>query len=257
LPQKVKLKKIFRYWSRLWAKIQKVCNRKKYSALDFWRSEREVYVRWDEGEIKSLYGIPSPDDDMKVTGYSYKENVIRTWAQADIDKYPGHLLVSRDYFRGKKILDVGCGPVPYTLAFTDCEIYGLDHLVDGYARLGFPLSEYSDRLTYVNGVAEDMPFEDNFFDAVISVNAIDHVDDFTLTAKEISRILRPEGILRMEVHYHKPTVREPWELNDKFMLEHFGHIGIKKIHERSFGELYPDESEEKKQEKLVVWTNKE
>ena len=35
-----------------------------------------------------------------------------------------------------------------------------------------------------------MPFEDGFFDAVISVNAIDHVNDFAETAKEIKRVLK-------------------------------------------------------------------
>lgn len=228
---------------------------KRYSASAFWRREIQIYIAWYEGKISQLYGVPAPADDIKVKDYSLQENAIRTWAKADINKYPNHLLIPRDYFQGKRILDIGCGPIPYALAFTDCEIFGLDPMINKYKKLGFPLDSYPERLTYVKGDAEKMPFEDNFFDAVISVNAIDHVDNFSAAAKEASRVLRPEGILRLEVHYHQSTVTEPWAIDDDMVLKLFGHLGIRRVHERPYTELYPERPQEG--EMLVVWANRD
>jgi len=136
-----------------------------------------------------------------------------------------------DYFRGMRILDIGCGPLPFALAFTDCEIYGIDPLLDMYGRMDFPVDKYSHRLTYVSCPAENMPFQDDFFDAIISSNAIDHVDDLARAAQEISRVLRPGGIVRFGIEQHAPRVLEPWLINDETIIKHFGHLGIKKISE--------------------------
>ena len=239
-------------------RLQRGLPQKQYSEWNFWRQEISRYIDWYEGKIDYLWGVPRPPDEIKITGYGLKENAIRTWAYSSANKtlkYPRRLFIPRDYFSEKRILDVGCGPIPCALAFIDCEIYGLDQLVDEFKELGFPLDDYSERLTYVQGSAESMPFEDNFFDAVISVNAIDHVDDFSAAAKEISRVLRPEGTLRMETHYHQPTTTEPWSLNDDMVIKHFGHLGIRKVHERPFTEVNLEVPE--RGEKLVVWANRD
>jgi ubiquinone/menaquinone biosynthesis C-methylase UbiE len=89
---------------------------------------------------------------------------------------------------------------------------------------------------------------------VISVNALDHVDDFPKTAEEISRVLQPEGILRIETNYHQPTTCEPWPLSDELIIKHFGHLNVKKVSERLVTEVFPEAPEKK--ELLVVWTNK-
>ena len=86
-------------------------------------------------------------------------------------------------------------------------------------------------MTFVRAFAEDMPFPSASFDAVISVNAIDHVDDFARAASEISRVLKKDGVLRMQVHYHPPRELEPYSLTDEDVLAHFGHLGIEKISE--------------------------
>jgi 2-polyprenyl-3-methyl-5-hydroxy-6-metoxy-1,4-benzoquinol methylase len=162
---------------------------KQYSELAFWRREIQKYIKWYEGKLSSHYGVPAPTEEIRVIEYDLKVNAILTWVKAHINKYLDLLLIPKEYFRGKRILDVGCGPIPYALAFVDCEIFGLDQLISEYIKLGFPLDKYSDHLTYVNCASENIPIKDNFFDAVISVNAIDHVDDFSATAKEISGVL--------------------------------------------------------------------
>ena len=71
---------------------------KRYSALAFWRREIQVYMKWYDGKIPELYGVPAPTDNIKVTDYDQKENAIRTWAEADINKYPNLCCISLSRF---------------------------------------------------------------------------------------------------------------------------------------------------------------
>ena len=242
------LKKIFVLQYRLYK------NSKQAAELSFWLHEATNLKKWYNSQISFHYGVPPPETKEKISRYSLEENAIRTWAFVHRDKYLRHLMVPGDYFAGMTLLDVGCGPIPYALGFIDCSIYGLDPLIEAYKRIGYPLESYSDRIKYIEGYAEDMPFEDNSIEAVISVNALDHVDDFRLTAGEICRVLKPDGILRIELHYHEPRETEPWALNDDIVAECFEPVGGKKVVERSIEELYPTSTE--KTEKLVVWSNR-
>jgi len=140
-----------------------------------------------------------------------------TWLKLHQEpKYLDDLMLDKMAFSGLRILDIGSGPLPSAQAFEDCEIYCLDPLLPEYAKLGYP-SCYGDRVKFTSGFSEKMPLKDNFFDAVISVNAIDHVDDIYKTALEIKRVLKPDGKIRIHAHYHKKTTTEPLELNDKVM----------------------------------------
>jgi 2-polyprenyl-6-hydroxyphenyl methylase / 3-demethylubiquinone-9 3-methyltransferase len=81
-------------------------------------------------------------------------------------------------FANKRLLDLGCRPLPWSVAFVDAAVVGLDPLVSRYEEAGYPLAAFRDSMTFVRGFAEDMPFASGSFDAVIAVNSIDHVDDF-------------------------------------------------------------------------------
>ena len=69
---------------------------------------------------------------------------------------------------------------------------GLDPLVNEYYKLdGGTLSH---KMKYVCGYSEDMPFPDETFDFVFSINSLDHVDDLDETISEIKRVLKIGGI---------------------------------------------------------------
>jgi SAM-dependent methyltransferase len=227
---------------------------KQYREVEWWQQDIALYVEWYKGKKPSLYGVPAPTAAMKVKGVDAKESALLTWVAVMKDSYPTRLVAPRDYFRGKRVLDVGCGPFPMALGFTDCEVYGLDQLIGHYKRLGYPIKKYSSRMRYIQCSAENIPVRDHAFDAVISVNAIDHVDDFAAAAKEIARVLRPDGIIRMQVHYHPQAICEPWVLDDEIVMRHFGDLGIRKIHEH-----IADTNERVlgDGEKLVVWSNRD
>lgn len=203
---------------------------KHRSELAWWEARLRERVAWYRGE-RTMYGQPPPTSEQKHVRPTIEASAGVTTVAVSLDRYPRALKIPRDHFAGKTILDLGCGPYPLSIAFGGCNIVGLDPLVHEYESAGFPLAEFADRVTFVRGFAEDMPFASDAFDAIISVNAIDHVDDFARAAREISRVLKEGGVLRMQVHYHAPTELEPNALNDETILEHLGHLGLKKISE--------------------------
>jgi SAM-dependent methyltransferase len=228
---------------------------KHLAELAWWERALRDRVEWYRGE-RTMYGHRPPTPDEKQARETIEASAGVTTLALSLDRYPKALKIPRDHFAGKTILDVGCGPYPLSIAFEDCRIVGLDPLVLHYEAAGFPLAEFTDRVTFVQAFAEEMPFPSGSFDAVISVNAIDHVDDFARAAQEISRVLKKDGALRMQVHYHSPRELEPHALTDDVVLAHLGHLGIEKISEEAPPAADPDSVPPvDPNEKLVVWAN--
>ena len=203
---------------------------KEFAEIKFWRREIKNYVKWYKGEME-LHDNPTPVN--KVKAATPEISAILTFFEVHQKKrYYTDLLLSTSEFQGLKILDIGSGPFPSALCFENTEVYSLDPLLANYISAGYPIHCYESRGKFVQAQAEGIPFEDGFFDAVVSVNAIDHVNDFEATAKEIKRVLKPSGRFRMHVHYHPKTKAEPHVLNDEVFLKNYSWVsGLKKFSE--------------------------
>lgn len=122
-----------------------------------------------------------------------------------------------EFFRGKRMLDIGCGPRGSLEWATEAaERVGLDPLAERYQRL----HAQPHGMTYVTGNAEQIPYPDGHFDFVSSINSLDHVDDLDATLSEIQRVTKPRGswLLLTDVN-HEPTPTEPQNLGWD-LLEH-------------------------------------
>jgi ubiquinone/menaquinone biosynthesis C-methylase UbiE len=101
------------------------------------------------------------------------------------------------YKKNIHALDIGFGPgfplieLAMRLGPT-CKVFGLDPWKAAIERTKFKL-EYAgvQNIEIVEGVAEQMPFENNFFDLIVSNNGLNNVQDLPKTLSECSRVSRP------------------------------------------------------------------
>jgi SAM-dependent methyltransferase len=132
--------------------------------------------------------------------------------------FTSHFALTRDFYAGKRLLDVGCGPRGSLEWATEAaERVGLDPLAAEYARF----RDGSETMRYVAAGAERMPFEADSFDVVSSLNSLDHVDDLDGAIAEIARVAAPGAALLLIVDVeHEATTTEPhrlgWEILERF-----------------------------------------
>lgn len=229
----------------------------KYEAeLTFWKEEIPRYIRWYSGKVREMYGVPAPlSRDKIVRHLTIEQNAIETWINADKWRYCKHLCVEPTYFDGKQILEIGCGPLGLSRWFAGARVYGLDPLTDAYLAMGYPAWPGIPLQCH----AEEILADGNSFDAIISVNAIDHVDDFEQTVKELNRVLKSGGEIRIEIHYHEKTVTEPVVLDDARVFAAFDAAGIpdmRKISELPSTVFYPPGTHPKT-DRFALWSNRQ
>jgi ubiquinone/menaquinone biosynthesis C-methylase UbiE len=79
-----------------------------------------------------------------------------------------------------RLLDVGCG-TGFSLDFFDCGCTGVEPSKE-------MIAQSANKSRIVLGRAENLPFEDNSFDVVISVTAIHNFEDIEKGLKEMKRV---------------------------------------------------------------------
>ena len=158
--------------------------------------------------------------------------------------YTTHFGLSREFYRDKKILDIGCGPRGSLEWANEASLrVGLDPLAAAYVRLGV----VRHKMKYVACGAERIPFPDRFFDVVCSFNSLDHVDDLERVVGEITRVVSPGGdfLLLSDIH-SRPTTMEPaafsWDVTAKFApafeLVDCGQFEQAAVTAEGFGDIY-------------------
>lgn len=93
----------------------------------------------------------------------------------------------------EKILDAGCGTGVFTvdLLAAGAEVVGLD--------ISRPMLSFARKKTSgyaffpVQGDMQHLPFDDNFFDKVVSITALEFIADAKRAVDELSRVTRPGG----------------------------------------------------------------
>ncbi|MCS3661145.1 class I SAM-dependent methyltransferase [Salinibacter ruber] len=133
--------------------------------------------------------------------------------------YTDHVAIEKDYFDGKYLLDIGCGPRG-TLEWCDNaeRKIGLDPISSKYKNIGASNHD----MEYFEQGSENIPFEDGYFDVVFCVNAIDHVSDIEKSIEEIKRVTKKGGKLIVITELGgEVDVRHPHSLGPE-IVEMFG-----------------------------------
>ncbi|MBI9081204.1 MAG: class I SAM-dependent methyltransferase [Pseudodesulfovibrio sp.] len=126
--------------------------------------------------------------------------------------------VDKDFYSGKRILDIGCGPRG-SLEWADnaAQRVGLDPLAEAYEFI----IQGSHEMEYVPDFAEKISFENDHFDIVTSINSLDHVDDLGVVIGEMKRVVKPGGHIFIAAEIckdKKPCEPSPvnWDLAELF-----------------------------------------
>jgi SAM-dependent methyltransferase len=93
-----------------------------------------------------------------------------------------------------RLLEIGYGSGVFMpeLAKRADELFGIDpHPMPGEVQQ--VLSRHGIRASLVTGVAERLPYADGFLDCVVSVSAMEYVEDIDAACRELRRVLRPGG----------------------------------------------------------------
>jgi len=100
----------------------------------------------------------------------------------------------------KRVLDLGCGTGRHLVFFSKkgFEVYGMDASPKGISIAEQWLLEENLKVEIkLHRMEEKFPYEDNFFDAIISIQVIHHnrMKEILITVSEITRVLRRGGII--------------------------------------------------------------
>lgn len=177
-------------------------------------ADREIARKFDidffDGERRHGYG-----------GFYYNE---KYWSPVvpDFEAEYGPL-------SGKRILDVGCAKgfmlFDFKRLIPDVVITGID--ISEYA-IAQALPEVRDSLSVAN--AKELPFEDESFDLVISINTVHNLDlkECKCAIKEISRVGKGRSFITVD-SYSNDDERErmfAWNLTAKTILSNSDWISL-------------------------------
>lgn len=157
------------------------------------------------------------------------------------------------------ILDVGCGTGTFAAMLsgsnlrTGC-IVGLDYVMEMCRRAQDKASSLASdqRVRFLYGDSEHLPFEDGSFDIVTCANSFHHYPHQQAVVREMRRVLRPGGRLMIIDGFRdnvigwvvfdiiitaleKAVYHAPW----KVMRSYFESAGFENITHRKFNLLFP------------------
>jgi demethylmenaquinone methyltransferase/2-methoxy-6-polyprenyl-1,4-benzoquinol methylase len=145
----------------------------------------------------------------------------------------------------KKILDLATGTGDFAIAslkLNPTEIVGMD-ISDGMLEVGrvkIKKNGYDSIISMRNGDSENLPFEDNYFDALTVGFGVRNYENLEKGLAEMLRVVRPGGKLVI-LEFSKPKkfpVKQYYAFHSKYIIPFFG----KRISKDSSAYAYLPES---------------
>lgn len=136
-----------------------------------------------------------------------------------------------------RVIDLGCGTgrhvlelakSPATILGADLSLHDLRvgrYLLEIMRRDG----DVRARVHWLQTAGERLPFVDGAFDRIICTETLEHVDDDSVLARELVRVLKPGGILAVSVP-DEFSEKAFWKLSRNYRTHAGGHV---RIYERS------------------------
>ena len=157
---------------------------------------------------RRLFAGIAPEYDLMAELLSFGQNM--RWRRFMVSRLPA---------TGGVVLDVATGTAGVAVEIarrTTARVVGLDQSPEmlGGGRRAVVEAGFGDRISFVLGQGERLPFPDGSFDAVTFTYLLRYVDDPPATLRELARVLKPGGTLaNLEFLVPpNPIWRAAWEL---------------------------------------------
>lgn len=132
-----------------------------------------------------------------------------------------------------RVIDLGCGTGRHVLELSriPSNIIGADISRTDIRAARYLLeimrrrNEVRARVHWLQTAGERLPFKDAAFDRVICTETLEHVDDDSVLARELARVLRPGGILAISVP-DEFSEKMFWKLSKNYRTHAGGHVRI-------------------------------
>jgi demethylmenaquinone methyltransferase/2-methoxy-6-polyprenyl-1,4-benzoquinol methylase len=131
----------------------------------------------------------------------------------------------------QRVLDVATGTGLVARALVrryGCRVVGLDQSAPMLARARAKLAaepELGERVEFIEGEAEALPFADREFDHLTFTYLLRYVDDPSLTLRELARVVKPGGrVASLEFFLPQGIWFWPWRLYTRIGLPALGRL---------------------------------
>ncbi|MDD1505870.1 glycosyltransferase, partial [Lysinibacillus sp. CNPSo 3705] len=130
--------------------------------------------------------------------------------------------------KNKVVLDAACGEGygSEILSTQARQVYGMD--IDEKSITHAKKTYIKSNLDFIVGSIEELPFEDDFFDIIVSFETIEHVDENLQSKflKEIKRVLKKDGLLiistpNKKVYSDYRNYSNPFHIKEFYMEEFY------------------------------------
>jgi SAM-dependent methyltransferase len=182
--------------------------------------------------------------------FKYREEIAywqNEWAAARFhnDYYERTMLMlahefDGEFLRHKIVADFGCGPQgSLCWAKMARARIGIDVLADAYAQFRI----HDQDMIYVASSERSIPLPSNYVDVMFTMNAMDHVSDFSAIAAEVIRVVAPGGLFIGAFNLGEPpTFSEPQTLTEgrvrNKLLRHFDVASARSAPRGPKGDVY-------------------
>lgn len=121
-----------------------------------------------------------------------------------------------EFLQGKIVADFGCGPRGSLVWAKSAFLrIGIDVLADQYAD-EFTDNIISHGMIYLKSTEHVIPLPSDYIDVLFTLNAIDHVNNFSEMCEELIRVLKPGGEFVGGFNLEEPASPcEPQQLNEE------------------------------------------
>jgi SAM-dependent methyltransferase len=149
-----------------------------------------------------------------------------TWASGDFSFVAArivfeaeHLCEAADLQAGWRVLDVatGSGNAALAAARRGCDVVGIDYVPALLQRGRIRAAAEQLDVRFVAGDAEDLPFPNASFDAVVSIYGVMFAPDHNRAAAELARVCRPGGRIALASWTPDGFIGETFRVFSRFL----------------------------------------